>query len=502
MRQLLQEELHKLESIKQQKNLNRLRVAIYARKSREDIQQVSLENQVDSCKAYLDRYPSLFVLDESNIYAEDNVSGMFIENREQLHRMIDKIQDGQVDVIICTKVDRLSRSGLNAEKLIQIMNDANAYFIGGDDLGDNSASGVLLKQIQWSINEFQVRRSVEDMISGKIKKTKDGYSCGGPGNFGYDVIHRRYVINPQEAIAVGIVFDRFVSGQSYSEIIEELEVLGFTTRNKKPFRKSTINAILTNERNAGINVWNAVRKRKKRKRISRLEFPEVVNDSGIVEPIVTIELFNKAKMRLEAKAFHRVKSVKHSQYLLTGIIHCAHCGRKMTGNNTKGGKSKKLRRVYECANHKPSVKNRCPNLAINADFIEKYSKDVVADLFQQRISLGINSVKVSQSIQDDNRLIKTLKKQVQNELQMIDKLTMGLVQNTSSAVKDSIAKKITQCESFITKAKARMNELQARVSCINNQQQKINSDLEINKSILGSVIKDIKVSTSEIVIEL
>jgi hypothetical protein len=47
-----------------------------------------------------------------------------------------------------------------------------------------------------------------------------------------------------------------------------------------------------------------------------------------------------------------------------------------------------------------------------------------------------------------------------------------------------------------------MNELQARVSCINNQEQKINSDLEINKSILGSVIKDIKVSTSEIVIEL
>jgi hypothetical protein len=79
---------------------------------------------------------------------------------------------------------------------------------------------------------------------------------------------------------------------------------------------------------------------------------------------------------------------------------------------------------------------------------------------------------------------------------------MGLVQNTSSAVKDSIAKKITQCESFITKARARMNELQARVSCINTQAQQINSDLEINKSILGLVIKDIKVSTSEIVIEL
>jgi len=29
---------------------------------------------------------------------------------------------------------------------------------------------------------------------------------------------------------------------------------------------------------------------------------------------------------------------------------------------------------------------------------------------------------------------------------MIDKLTMGLVQNTSPAVKDSITKKIAQCE--------------------------------------------------------
>ena len=503
MRQLIDAELIRLQSIKNQKGLEKLRVAIYARKSREDIHQSSLETQIETCKSFMQFYPDYFDVSLSEVYSEDNVSGMYIDNREQLHLMMERVKSGMIDVVLCTKVDRLSRSGLNAEKLIQEMNESKAYFIGGDDLGDNSASGVLLKQIQWSINEFHVRRSVEDMIAGKIKKTKDGYACGGPGNYGYDVDNKRYVINPQEAIAVGIVFDRFNSGKSYSQIIEELEVLGFTTRTGKKFSKSTINSILTNERNAGINLWNATRKQKKRKRISRLEFPEVMNDTAIAESIVSKEIFELTKARLEGKAFHREGAVRHSPYLLTGLVVCSHCGRKMTGNNTKGGKSKKLRRVYECANHKRKGNERCLNTQINADFLEHYVQSLISDLLRQRATLPLSKQLISDRIVNDKITLKTLSKQIQNELLMIDKLTNGLLQQPSVSVKESIMRKIKQSEDFIVKATNRKEEIDKRIKSI-QADSNIPSNLIklIDKDLILLNVKSIRVALSELSIEL
>ena len=503
MRQLIDAELIRLQSIKNQKGLEKLRVAIYARKSREDIHQSSLETQIETCKSFMQFYPDYFDVSLSEVYSEDNVSGMYIDNREQLHLMMERVKSGMIDVVLCTKVDRLSRSGLNAEKLIQEMNESKAYFIGGDDLGDNSASGVLLKQIQWSINEFHVRRSVEDMIAGKIKKTKDGYACGGPGNFGYDVVNKRYVINPQEAIAVSIIYDRFLAGKSYSQIIDELEVLGFTTRTGKKFSKSTINSILTNERNAGINLWNATRKRKKRKRISKLEFPEVMNDTAIAESIVSKEIFELTKARLEGKAFHREGAIRHSPYLLSGLVVCSHCGRRMTGNNTKGGKAKQLRRVYECANHKIKGVNRCPNTQINADFLEHYVQGTITDLLNQRSTLPMNPSLQSDRVVNDKKTLATLTKQIQSELLMIDKLTNGLLQQTSSYVRESIMKKVKQSESFIVKAKSRKNEIEERIK----RYQMIPHNFSISpnlidKDLIVGIIKSIQISVSEIFIEM
>ena len=314
--------------------------------------QVSIETQIEACREFVSKHEYLFSLKDEDIYSEDNVSGMYIENRLELSRLMAKVKEKTVDVVICSKVDRLSRDALNTDILLKQLEESDAYFIGGDDLGDNSAAGVLIKQIQRSINEFQVRRSIEDMIAGKIKNTKDGYSCGGPGNFGYNVVNRRYVINPYEAVAVSTIFDLFIKGKSYNDIIDELEVLGFKTRTGKNFSKATINAILTNERNSGVNIWNSQRKRKKRKRISKLIFDEVVNDSGIVEGIVTKEKFDEVQRRLQSKAVPRDKAAKHKPYLLTGLIKCAHCGGNMTGNSTKGGRDHRLRRIYECHNHK------------------------------------------------------------------------------------------------------------------------------------------------------
>lgn len=509
MRELLEAEVAKLLYIRDIKKVCKLRVAIYARKSREDLLQVSIETQIEACREFVSKHEYLFSLKDEDIYSEDNVSGMYIENRLELSRLMAKVKEKTVDVVICSKVDRLSRDALNTDILLKQLEESDAYFIGGDDLGDNSAAGVLIKQIQRSINEFQVRRSIEDMIAGKIKNTKDGYSCGGPGNFGYSVVNRRYVINPYEAVAVSTIFDLFIKGKSYNDIIDELEVLGFKTRTGKNFSKATINAILTNERNSGVNIWNSQRKRKKRKRISKLIFDEVVNDSGIVEGIVTKEKFDEVQRRLQSKAVPRDKAAKHKPYLLTGLIKCAHCGGNMTGNSTKGGRDHRLRRIYECHNHKHKGTDKCMNTSINADFIEKHVVSTVINLVKQRIASGkVDFTEIRRSIENDTKQAKTLRKQIQNEHLMIDKLAMGLVNSQSEMVTKSINIKVKQSEDFIMKAEARANKLESRInryssSELEKQALAIIQDghCDITRPLIETLINCIQVSTENITFE-
>lgn len=511
MRQLREEEIKRLHLMAANKGKERLNVAIYARKSREDKTETSLSTQVSECKAFIERYQSLLYLDENHIYSEDNVSGMYVENRKELLTLLDKVADGQVDVVVVLKSDRFSRSSKMMIELINDLEKNKAYLVAGDDLGDNSAAGILMKQIFWATNEFYVRKNVEDVMLVHSKLAESGYTVGGPGNYGYDVYKRKYVINPQEALAVNLVFDMFLEGKSYTDIANALDYQGFKPRFSERFSHSTIHSILTNKRNCGISVWNDPDKRRDRQRISKQVFEPVESEEVVPEAIISKEKFYRVQDLLEDRTIAKGNN-KYSSYLLTGLAVCGECGGAITGNSQRAGRNKTLYRTYYCKNHKKKHGGTCKTKPIRVEYLEDFIKSQIVHVVNNHLKVdGFDEKTIKSYFKNDQDTLKRLKRELTDHENLLSKMTQGLYKATSDAVKASTEREIEKITPLIEVASSQIEHLTNKEAIFDKQKQQMidNSigfdDLffndELSKRLFRLLIKQVTVTNQDISIE-
>ena len=464
MRELRQKEVEKLIQMAKKLKVDKLKVAIYARKSREDELGTSLATQVEACKTFIERYNFLFETDENFIFQEDNVSGFFIEHREQYSKLMESVGKGEVQVVLTMKIDRFSRDSVNIAKYIEEIQSKGAYFIAGDDLGDDTAAGVLIKQIMWATNEFVGRRSVEDSMKVRLKLIRDGYTVGGVGNYGYNIKGRKYVINPEEGIVVNLVYDRIIQGSSYQDIIDELDIKGYKSRSGKKFSLSTINSILTNERNYGLNIWNSEKKRKDRKRVLKEVFDEVSSLEAVPEPIINKEKFDKVQSIIQTRIVPRTGK-KHEPYLFTGLIRCSKCGGLMTGFSQKAGPSGTRMRYYICPRHTDKRGSKCETKAINATHLENAVKVMLKNMLDKHIlKEGISQDVIKQFLKEDTRILKRLARDQSKYEEKIENLTIGLSSISSDTVKNSVIRSIDQYGKLLQHTNSSISELESRIS--------------------------------------
>ena len=509
MRDLRQAEVEQLLKRIQDLKLKKLKVAIYARKSREDEMGTSLSTQIEECNTFIERYNFLFETNESFTFQEDNVSGFFIEHREQYSKMMKLVENGEIQVVLTMKIDRFSRDSVNIPKYIEEITSKGAYFIAGDDLGDDTAAGILIKQIMWATNEFVGRRSVEDSMKVRLKLSRDGYAVGGVGNYGYDIINRKYMINPEEAIVVNIAFDRIIQGSSYKEIIDELDIKGYKSRSGKKFSLSTINSILTNERNYGLNIWNSEKKRKDKKRVLKEAFGEVSSLEAVPEPIIIKEKFDKVQSIIQTRIVPRT-GIKHKPYLLTGLVRCAKCGGLMTGFSQKAGHSGTRMRYYICPRHTDKRGSKCETKGINATHLENTVKSMINEMIDKHVSnTGVSNTVIQQFLKEDNRIRTRLKRELSKYEEKVEKLLLGLDDITSDTVKKTVIHRIEQTGKLIDHTNSSVNELELRLSMYqaNTIQSQLNSTNLLAsdglvRELITNVIDAIVVNNTEVSIQL
>jgi len=506
MRELRIDEQRKLLAMMERNDGKKLSVAIYARKSREDKEQISLDSQIQECLSFISRHSSFFEVDSTITFAEDNVSGMSIDGRPQFQKLREAIKSGIAKVVISTKIDRLSRDSQNTIQTLEFFESNGTYFIAGDDLGDNSAAGILIKQIMWATAEFSVRRSIEDMMRVKINRTREGYTAGGPANYGYTIVNKQYVQNPIEASVVSFIFDSVLNGLSYQDIVESLEAQGITSRSGKQFSFSTIHGILTNERNCGINIFNAKRKRKLRKRISKLDFEEAINDSAIDEPIVSKETFKRVQNLLKTRVIPKHRKA-NKPYILSGRVECKQCGSKMTGDSFSSGPKKQRIRGYTCKNHRLKREKRCSVSYVNADHLENFVKSQIREMLIERNNQGIDLSIVDSFKSKDRLIINNLTKKSKKSLDLIDKLVFALSNAKSETVIKSINKQISNAEDQIKtyskkidEAKQRLNKIETTFSDLIISDELFTNNL-LNYEIINELGIKLKVDKKTIELE-
>ena len=293
-----------------------LRCAVYTRKSTEDgLEQEfnSLDAQREACEAYVlsQRHEGWTLV--PGRYDDGGFSGGNME-RPGLKALMVLIDEGQVDVIVVYKVDRLTRSLADFAKIVERLDAKQASFVSVTQAFNTTTSmGRLTLNVLLSFAQFE-REVTGERIRDKIAASKKkGIWMGGPVPLGYEVIERKLVPVPEEAERVRIIMRRYLEIKTAPALIDVLRAEGVVTKIQQrasgphrggiPFARGSLFYLLKNPVYRG----KIVHKGKAY--------------DGEHEAIVDEELWERVQLQLAAKAPPRKRPTNQPQQaMLRGLI--------------------------------------------------------------------------------------------------------------------------------------------------------------------------------------
>jgi site-specific DNA recombinase len=309
--------------------VRKLRCAVYTRKSTEeglDQEFNSLDAQRDACEAFIASQRAEGWVVFPNHYDDGGVSGGTLE-RPALKRLLADIEEGQIDVVVVYKIDRLSRSLMDFAKLVETFERNGVTFVSvTQSFNTTTSMGRLTLNILLSFAQFE-REVIGERIRDKFAASrKRGLWMGGAVPLGYRVLDRKLLVEPREALIVKRIFERFVQVGSNVDIVRELQADGITNRRGTPLDKAFIARVLRNRVYLGEAVHKGV------------SYP------GEHEAIIELPLWEKVEKILAINPGTRSRqNSATTPAMLKGLLF-GHDGRAMSPSHTR--RKGKLYRYY------------------------------------------------------------------------------------------------------------------------------------------------------------
>ena len=316
----------------------KLRVYGYTRVSTLDqAQGLSIDVQKDQIKEYTAGQPDWSLI---QVFTDPGAcSGDF--NRPGFGKLQKKLEAGEVDVIVVTKLDRLVRSLLHLLRFIENeIEPRGVKFVSISEGIDSSQKGMnrVFMQVLSAFSEMERSRIRERCGEGRLKNATLG-RLNGAAPYGYKKDGGKIAIIPEEARVVKRLFKTFNKGdRGVLSIAEEFAAEGIVNRKGEPFPHSSLLGMLKNEFYTGRFVWG------KNPRSGELDESRYVVIENNHPAIINAMDSDRARFILE----HRISGFptqERGEFILTGLLFDHH-EHRMKGINEK--RKKKPMGYYVC----------------------------------------------------------------------------------------------------------------------------------------------------------
>lgn len=329
------------------------RAAEYVRMST-DHQQYSTENQADKIREYAAQRGIEIV----RTYADAGKSGLRIDGRASLQKLIKDVESGSADFTIILVYD-VSRWGRFQDA------DESAYYeyrcrragiqvayCAEQFENDGSPVSTIVKGVKRAMAGEYSRELSAKVFAGQCRLIELGFRQGGPAGYGL----RRVLIDQNGSIkaeltrgeqkslqtdrvilmpgpadeirTVSLMYRWFIDdGMVETEIAGRLNGMSVRTDLDREWTRATVHEVLTNEKYIGNNVYNRISFKLKKLRVENT--PDMwIKKIGAFESIVPSDVFYTAQGILLARAhrytneelIERLRSLYQNRGFLSGLI--------------------------------------------------------------------------------------------------------------------------------------------------------------------------------------
>ena len=267
-----------------------------------------------------------------DVYEERGISAKTGNYRPEFERLLQDVRDKKVNTIVVLKLDRLTRSVSDWEKILTFLEENDAYLdCANDEINTTNANGKMISRILTSVSQQEIERTSERTKIGLAGAIKVGH-IPHQAPLGYKHEDKKLVIDYATKDVAIRIFNMYHDGLSYkkiSNILNEEKVL-----DKTNWRDSTILNILENPIYKGDFIHGR-----------RTKKPTYYFD--VVEPLVSKEYWEECQVQQKknSRSFQRTLT-----YLFMKKLKCPKCKRILGGKATtkKNGNSYYYYYCHDC----------------------------------------------------------------------------------------------------------------------------------------------------------
>lgn len=362
---------------------NVLRVALYVRKSRADIEAERKAKERGEIYDTLQRHRNqLLRLAKQRGYEiveiyEEVVSGDTIEARPEMQRLLKDVQDFKFDAIMVVEYDRLGRGDKQDQgKIEEILADTDTIIITPDDIIDlNTEEGQFKADTKGFISRMEYRVIKKRLKEGKKRSISEGKDISNKQPYGYSKDRDTKKLYPNDyAPFAKLIFELYDEIGTLHGVSEELYRIGIPTKEGKDrWDYQTIKRMLKNKKYIGTMFYNANKIR------------DYVEQPNAHTAIVDEELFNRVNYKLKNVKDHKTNKIYELKNPFASLGRCKICGSLTKLHNLKY-------KYIRCSNY------HCDNKFIR---FEEYEEKLLLQLEEILKSIEIDPKEVQQK---DNKL--------------------------------------------------------------------------------------------------
>lgn len=497
--------------------------AIYSRKSKFTGKGESIENQVQMCKDYAQNQLKDKNITEFLIYEDEGFSGGNT-NRPEFQRLMEDARTKKFDVLICYRLDRISRNVADFSTTLESLQKHNIDFISIREQFDTSSPmGRAMIYIASVFAQLERETIAERVRDNMLELAKTGRWLGGVTPTGYEAKPITYLDEnmterkmvklkqiPKELEMVKLIYDKYLELKSLSKVETFFLQNNIKTKRGSDFTKTNLRIILINpvyvkatqevldylegtgmttcgtpDGVSGLLTYNKQRTTTTNNgKVTRVYrdvtdwIATVSSQKGIIEA----EDWIKVQKTLAENKDKFPNQGKTHNALLTGILKCAKCGSGMqiAHGHTSTKTGNKIY-YYACSMKKFSKGARCDNKNAKVEELDTVVKKSLKELYKNKKALLKKIAEKNKKAREFNISLnreENIRKSIADKQKQIDNLMNKI------ALDDDIA------DLFIKKIKTiknEINELCIELKNIDNIKNKFDEN-EVNLSFIEMLL--------------
>jgi len=483
-----------------------MNIAIYARKSVFSDKSDSVESQIKICKDYIqnNNLKAITIVE----YEDEGYTGANT-NRPGFTQLMNDIMKKKINMLICYKIDRISRNVSDFSKIFDTLQQHNVQFVSVKEQIDTSTPlGRAMMYICSVFAQMERETTAERVKDNMIELAKSGKWAGGKPPIGFKrervLLNGKYhtilIENKDEIPFLNMIYDTFLQGYSLSGLETYFRQKGIKSLNGCYLSASQIHGILKNPHYvaATTEIYDyfeklgcimAVDKEKfdgkhgiiaygrtkggKGKVIHKLNSSENwIISVGLHKPLISAEKWLAVQERFGKNKINKTR--KYEIGILKGILKCK-CGYTMRVQHKVDKIYNKVYDNYFCQKRNRMGPEYCDMSAVKVNELDNKIIEVLRQLsidknLLEKYIKQTNDPILINNIRDKN----TIKKDIEKIKKKIENLAITLQDNSESIAAKYIIAEIEKLDKQMAGLNYELREVEFKEQENNKRKENIN----------------------------